>query len=90
VERKRAFAPKALFLANGVRDEIDIESIRRFVKDVRPGYAAFPDRLESIEEPGGHSMTDRMWREGTKWLQRHLVEKPAQPLRPKHQTEGLP
>jgi dienelactone hydrolase len=74
-ERKRAFAPKAVFLANGIRDEIDIESIRRFVKDLRPGYTAFPDRLEAIEEPGGHSVTERMWSEGTKWLQTHLVEK---------------
>jgi dienelactone hydrolase len=77
-ERKRAFAPKALFLANGVRDEIDIESIRKFVKDLAPSYAAYPDRLKAIEEPGGHAVTDRMWSEGTKWLERHLVEKPAQ------------
>ena len=78
-ERKRAFAPKAVFLANGVRDEIDIESVRTFVKDLRLHYAAFSDRLQAIEEPGGHSMTDRMWDEGTKWLQRHLVERPLQP-----------
>jgi dienelactone hydrolase len=75
--RKRAFAPKAVLLANGVKDEIDIETIRRFVKDLRPHYAAHPDRLETIEEPGGHSVTERMWSEGTKWLERHLVEKPA-------------
>jgi dienelactone hydrolase len=77
-QRKRAFAPKAVFLANGVRDEIDIESIRKFVRDLGPSYAAYPDRLKAIEEPGGHAVTDRMWSEGTKWLQRHLVEKQAQ------------
>jgi hypothetical protein len=75
--RKRAFAPKAVLLANGVKDEIDIETIRRFVKDLGPHYAAHPDRLQAIEEPGGHSVTDRMWSEGTKWLERHLIEKPA-------------
>jgi dienelactone hydrolase len=77
LNRKAAIAPKALFLANGARDAIDIESIKKFVKDLRPSYEAFPDRLALLEEPKtGHSVTERMWREGTQWLVRHLVEKP--------------
>lgn len=77
-DRMSALAPKALLLANGGKDKgIDIESIRSFVKDLRPSYAAHPDRLAFLEEPEvGHSVTDRMWSEGTQWLLRHLVEKP--------------
>src|SRR5262249_41119010 len=67
-DRMRAIAPKALFLANGARDGgIDIESVRSFVKDLRPSYEAHADRLTLLEEPNaGHSVTDRMWAEGTK------------------------
>jgi pimeloyl-ACP methyl ester carboxylesterase len=77
-DRMGAIAPKAVFLANGAHDDgIDIESVRSFVKDLRPGYEAHPDRLLLLEEPDtGHAVTDRMWAEGTKWLLRHLVEKP--------------
>src|SRR5205823_5929815 len=74
--RLTAVAPKALFLANGARDQIDIESIKKFVKDLRPYYTAYPDRLRLLEEPKtGHTVTERMWSEGTRWLVRHLVEK---------------
>jgi dienelactone hydrolase len=80
--RKAAIAPKAVFLANGARDAIDIESIKKFVKDLRPSYEAHPDRLALLEEPKtGHSVTERMWSEGTQWLIRHLVEKPVRPTR---------
>jgi hypothetical protein len=77
-DHKSAYAPKALFLANGGRDDgIDIETIRKFVKDLRPSYQAYPDRLALLEEPEvGHAVTDRMWDEGTRWLVRHLVEHP--------------
>jgi len=77
-ERKSAIAPKALFLANGARDKgIDIQSVKTFVKELHPSYEAHPDRLEMLEEPEvGHTVTDRMWSEGSKWLVRHLVEKP--------------
>jgi hypothetical protein len=48
------------------------------VKDVGPSYKAHPERLKLLEEPKtGHSVTDRMWSEGTKWLVLHLVEKPV-------------
>jgi dienelactone hydrolase len=78
--RKQAIAPKALFLANGARDAIDIESIKAFVKDLRPSYDAYPDRLHLLEEPKtGHSVTERMWTEATQWLVRYLVEKPIRP-----------
>ncbi|MFO0965815.1 MAG: prolyl oligopeptidase family serine peptidase [Gemmataceae bacterium] len=74
--RKAAIASKALFLANGAKDAIDIESIKQFVKDLEPRYKAYPDRLHMLEEPKtGHSVTERMWSEGTQWLARHLVEK---------------
>jgi dienelactone hydrolase len=80
-DRKAAIAPKAVFLANGARDRgIDIQSIKTFVKDLEPRYKDTPDRLKFLEEPdAGHSVTDRMWKEGTEWLQRHLVEKPIRP-----------
>jgi hypothetical protein len=73
-----ALAPKALFLANGARDKgIDIQSIKTFVKELQPSYKDHPDRLKLLEEPEvGHSVTDRMWKEGTEWLNRHLIEKP--------------
>ena len=77
-DRKSAIAPKALFLANGARDDgIDIESVKKFVKDLRPSYEAYPGRLMLLEEAKtGHSVTDKMWSEGGQWLLRHLVEKP--------------
>jgi dienelactone hydrolase len=76
--RKSAIAPKALFLANGARDRgIDIQTVRTFVKDLRPSYRDYPDRLKFLEEADvGHSVTNRMWDEGTRWLHRHLVERP--------------
>jgi hypothetical protein len=82
-DRKTAIAPKALFLANGARDGgIDIESVKTFVKDLRPSYQAHPDRLALLEEPkAGHTVTDRMWSEGTQWFLRHLVEKPIRSAR---------
>jgi hypothetical protein len=73
---KRAVAPKALFLANGAKHGIDIESIKSLVKDLGPSYEAFPDRLHLLEEPKtGHTVTDRMWEEGTQWFVRHLLRK---------------
>jgi pimeloyl-ACP methyl ester carboxylesterase len=77
-DHKAAYAPKALFLANGARDDgIDIESVRKFIKDLRPSYEAHPERLALLEEPEvGHAVTDRMWAEGTRWLVRHLLERP--------------
>jgi dienelactone hydrolase len=78
LDRKAAIAPKALFLANGARDDgIAIASIKQFVKNLRPSYKTHPDRLELLEEPKtGHAVTDRMWKESTRWLLCHLVEKP--------------
>lgn len=74
--RKRAIAPKALLLANGHKDEIPIEQIQKFVKELRPAYAEFPDRLMLLEElKTGHTVTDRMWTEGLNWLTTHLIEK---------------
>ena len=81
--RKASLAPKAILFANGAKDDgIDIESVKSFVKDLRPGYEAHPDRLALLEEPNvGHSVTDRMWAEGTQWFVRHLVEKPIRSSR---------
>ena len=76
--RRKAVAPKAIFLANGAKDAIDIESIKSFVKDLEPDYKSFPERLHLLEEPKtGHTVTDRMWSDGTQWLVLHLVEKPV-------------
>jgi dienelactone hydrolase len=81
--RKASLAPKALFFANGARDDgIDIESVKNFVKDLRPSYEAHPDRLAFLEEPNvGHSVTTRMWTDGTQWFVRHLIEKPVRASR---------
>jgi uncharacterized protein len=77
--RKAPIAPRALFLANGARDDgIDIESVKSFVEDLRPSYKDHPERLKLLEEPkAGHTVTERMWTEGTDWLVLHLVEKPV-------------
>jgi hypothetical protein len=78
LKRKAAIAPKALLLANGTKDAIDIESIKKFVKDLRPSYKDYPGRLALLEEPKtGHAVTKRMWNEATDWLVLHLLEKPA-------------
>jgi dienelactone hydrolase len=81
--RKSAIAPKALFLANGARDDgIDIASVKKFVKDLRSSYETHPERLLLLEEAKtGHAVTDRMWSEGSKWFLRHLVEKPIRSSR---------
>jgi dienelactone hydrolase len=81
--RKSAIAPRALFLANGARDDgIDIGSVKKFVKDLRSSYETHPDRLLLLEEPKtGHAVTDRMWSEGGKWFLRHLVERPIRSAR---------
>ena len=74
--RKRAIAPKALFLANGHKDQIPIEQIQKFVKDLEPSYKAHPDRLMLLEElKTGHTVTERMWKEGGQWLVTHLIDK---------------
>jgi hypothetical protein len=77
-DRKATIGPKALFLANGAKDKgIDIQTVRTFVKEIQPLYKGTPDRLKFLEEPeAGHSMTERMWKEGSEWLLRHLIEKP--------------
>jgi dienelactone hydrolase len=77
--RKTAIAPKALLLANGARDDgIDVESVKAFVKDLEPSYKGHPERLKLLVEPkAGHSVTDKMWDEGTRWLALHLIEKPV-------------
>src|SRR6188474_1781483 len=81
--RKKAIAPKALFLANGDQDDgIDIKSVRKFVKELRPSYEKHPDRLKLLEVPKtGHTVTKGMWDEGIEWLVLHLVEKPIRSSR---------
>ncbi len=65
------------FAADTTPPLIDIASIKKFVKEPLPSYEAYPDRLALLEVPKtGHTITDRMWNEGTQWLVRQLVEKP--------------
>lgn len=74
--RKRAIAPKALFLANGHKDEIPIEQIQKFVQELQPSYEAHRDRLMLLEElKTGHTVTERMWTEGGQWLVTNLIDK---------------
>jgi hypothetical protein len=82
-DRMPAIAPKAVLLANGARDKgIDIQSIKSFVKELGPSYKDHPGRLAFLEEPEvGHTVTDRMWSEATRWLLRHLVERPIRSAR---------
>jgi len=77
-ERKAAIAPKAVFLANGAKDKgIDIQSVKAFVKDLQPGYKDTARPVEVSRRAGRRALRDRrMWKEGTEWLLRHLVEKP--------------
>lgn len=90
LKRKTAIAPKALLLANGAKDAIDIESIKKFAKDLRPSYEAYPGRLELLQEPKtGHTVTQRMWTEASRWLVLHLLEKPAAKQAAKNDTSTV-
>ena len=66
--------PKALCLINGGRDGyIDLESVRRFVTDLKPHYQADPDRLRFLPFPEvGHEVTGAMWKEAQEWIVRGL------------------
>ena len=45
--------------------------------DLKPSYEAHPERLMLLEVPEvGHTVTDRMWGEGIKWLVRYLMDQP--------------
>jgi dipeptidyl aminopeptidase/acylaminoacyl peptidase len=70
--------PKALCLINGGRDEyIDIESVRRFVADLKPLYREDPDRLRFLPfAEAGHGVTDDMWKEAQEWIVRGLEKEP--------------
>jgi dienelactone hydrolase len=70
--------PKAICLINGGRDEyIDLESIRRFVADLKPLYDKDPDRLRFVPFPeAGHGVTAAMWQEAQDWIVRNLEKVP--------------
>jgi len=70
--------PKAVFLANGGRDEyIDIESVRRFVADLEPLYGKDRGRLRFLPFPeAGHGVTEAMWKEAQDWIVRGLQQAP--------------
>jgi hypothetical protein len=70
--------PKAVFLANGGRDEyIDIESVRRFVADLEPLYGEDRGHLRFLPFPeAGHGVSDAMWKEAQDWIVRGLHEAP--------------
>jgi len=66
--------PKALCLINGGRDEyIDIESVRRFVTDLKPLYRENQNRLRFLPfAEAGHGVTEAMWKEAQEWIVRGL------------------
>jgi len=71
--------PRALFLASGGRDEyIDLESVRRFVTDLRPLYERNPGQLRFVSSPEtGHEVTEAMWKEARDWIVRGLEKGPS-------------
>ena len=71
--------PKAICLINGGRDEyIDLESIRRFVADLKPLYDKDPDRLRFVPFPeAGHGVTAAMWQEAQEFIVRNLENVPS-------------
>lgn len=80
IDPKPRFAqvfPKALCLINGGRDEyIDIESVRRFVTDLKPLYREDQGRLRFVPFPeAGHGVTEAMWTEAREWIVRGLEKK---------------
>lgn len=73
--RLNSMPPKALFVANGRKDQfIDIESMRRFATKMKKHYAPFPERFCFREEDVGHQATDIMRREAGEWFARYLRE----------------
>ena len=70
--------PKAICLINGGRDEyIDLDSIRRFVADLKPLYREAPGRLRFVPFPeAGHGVTAAMWQEAQDWIARNLEKGP--------------
>lgn len=77
--RLERLPPKAICLLNGGRDEfIDLESVRRFVADLKPLYEKTPDRLRFVPFPEvGHGVTAAMWREAQEFMVRNLELTPA-------------
>jgi pimeloyl-ACP methyl ester carboxylesterase len=71
-------APKAVCLINAGRDQyIDLESVRRFVADLRPLYREDPGRLRFLPFPeAGHGVTEAMWKEAQEWIVRGLEKGP--------------
>lgn len=84
-ERMAAIVPKALILINGARDGgIDIRSIRKFAEAMRPRYEDHPNRFAFFEDQqAGHTFTDSMREQATRWLVRHLIETPIRVRRPR-------
>ena len=66
--------PKAVCLLNGGRDGfIDIESISKFVAELKPLYRDQPDRFRFSPFPDtGHEVTEAMWCEAQEWIARNL------------------
>ena len=70
--------PKALCLINGGADEyIDIESVDRFVAELKPLYREYPGRLRFVPfAEAGHGVTEGMWKEAQEWIVRGLEKTP--------------
>lgn len=77
-ERMDAIVPKAICLLNGAKDDgIDIRSIRKFAKDMRPRYEEHPERLVFYEDPdAGHDFSKAIRVRATDFLEQHLITKP--------------
>jgi dienelactone hydrolase len=65
--------PAILFSCGADDTMIPPGGAQRFVRALRPTYAASPDRLEIVLEDGvGHAFTETMWRRSLGWFERFL------------------
>ena len=74
-EKLRQAAPRALLVMNG---DLDCDQPKSYVlnwyREMRPAYAACPDRLRWIVYPVAHTLTAQMEQDAVEWLEMHLKQ----------------
>ncbi len=68
------FFPRAILIQVGGQDKhLDAGRVRQFYEGLKSKYQHRPEKLEFIlEKNSGHQFTDSMWRNATKWFNKHL------------------